>query len=102
MPRAHGDAARVVQEAEAYRQQVVLKAQGEASRFDSVYKSYSAAKDVTTTRLYLETLESVLKSANKVILDKGAAGAGVLPYLPLPQLKTPPATAAAPVKADGK
>ncbi|MGH6980799.1 MAG: FtsH protease activity modulator HflK [Stellaceae bacterium] len=96
VPRAHGDAARIEQEAQAYRQQVVLKAQGEASRFMSVLKSYRAAKDVTTTRLYLETLEAVLKSANKVILDKGAAGAGVLPYLPLPQLKTPSAP------ADGK
>jgi modulator of FtsH protease HflK len=100
VPRAHGDAARVVQEAEAYRQQVVLKAQGEAARFISVYKSYQAAKDVTTTRLYLETLEAVLKGANKVILDKGAAGAGVLPYLPLPALAAAP-PAAAPVKRSG-
>ena len=101
VPRARGDASRVVQEAEAYRQQVVLKAQGEASRFESVYKSYRAAKDITTTRLYLETLESVLKGANKVILDK-SAGAGVLPYLPLPQLKTPPAAPASAAKAGGK
>jgi modulator of FtsH protease HflK len=98
VPRAHGDAARVEQEAEAYRQQVVLKAQGEAARFISVHKSYEAAKDVTTTRLYLETIEAVLKSANKVILDKGAAGAGVLPYLPLPALKTPPAAVPVPAK----
>jgi modulator of FtsH protease HflK len=90
VPRARGDASRVVQEAEAYRQQIVLQAQGEASRFISVLKSYRAAKDVTTTRLYLETLQAVLKSANKVILDKGAAGAGVLPYLPLPGLAAPP------------
>jgi membrane protease subunit HflK len=101
VPRAHGDAARVVQEAEAYRQQVVLKAQGEASRFLSVYHAYQLAKDVTTTRLYLETLEAVLKGANKVILDKGAAGAGVLPYLPLPALKLPP-PAAAPAKRSGQ
>lgn len=86
VPRAHGDASRIEQEAEAYRQQIVLQAQGEASRFDSVYKAYAAAKDVTTTRLYLDTLQSVLKGANKVILDKGA-GSGVLPYLPLPALK---------------
>jgi len=91
VPRAHGDASRVVQEAEAYRQQVVRQAEGEASRFTAVYKAYLAAKDVTTKRLYLETMQSVLKNANKILLDKGAAGAGVLPYLPLPTLK--PATA---------
>ena len=96
VPRARGDAARIVQEAEAYRQQVVLQAQGEASRFTSVYKAYQVTKDVTTTRLYLETLQAVLKGANKVILDKGASGGGVLPYLPLPQLRAlPPAPAAA-------
>jgi modulator of FtsH protease HflK len=93
VPRARGDAARIVQEAEAYRRQVVLQAEGEASRFNSVYKAYQAAKDVTTTRLYLETLEKVLKGTNKVILDKGATN-GVLPYLPLPALQAPPPTAA--------
>jgi membrane protease subunit HflK len=96
VPRAHGDAARIQQEAEAYRQQVVLQAQGEASRFTSVYKAYQASKDVTTTRLYLETLQSVLKSANKIILDKSVAGSGVLPYLPLPALKPAPAAASPP------
>jgi membrane protease subunit HflK len=96
VPRAHGDAARVQQEAEAYRQQVVLQAQGEASRFTSVYKAYAASKDVTTTRLYLETLQSVLKGANKIVLDKGAAGSGVLPYLPLPALNAPMAAAPRP------
>lgn len=86
VPRARGDAARIVQEAEAYRQRVVLQAQGDAARFLSVYKSYKAAEDVTTRRLYIETVESVLKNANKIILDKTATASGVLPYLPLPAL----------------
>jgi modulator of FtsH protease HflK len=86
VPRAHGDATRVVQEAEAYRQQVVRQAEGEASRFLSVYQSYKAAEDVTARRLYIETMESILKGTNKVILDKSASGTGVLPYLPLPQV----------------
>jgi membrane protease subunit HflK len=90
VPRARGSAARIVQEAEAYRQQVVLKAEGEASRFTSVYDAFQQARDVTTTRLYLETLESVLKGANKVILDRGAAASGVLPYLPLAALRPEP------------
>lgn len=84
VPRAHGDAARVVQEAEAYRQRVMLGAQGDAARFLSVYRSYKAAEDVTMRRLYIEAMESVLKNANKIVLDKTATSSGVLPYLPLP------------------
>jgi membrane protease subunit HflK len=87
VPRAHGDASRIVQEAEAYRQQVVRQAEGEASRFLSVYQSYKAAEDVTARRLYIETMESILKGTNKVILDKAASGSGVLPYLPLPAVE---------------
>jgi len=87
VPRAHGDAARVVQEAEAYRQQVVRQSEGSASRFLAVYHAYQVSKDVTTRRLYIETMQAVLKGANKVLLDKGAATSGVLPYLPLPTLK---------------
>jgi modulator of FtsH protease HflK len=90
VPVAHGDAARVVQEAEAYRAQVVLNAQGDAARFLSVLDSYKAAEDVTARRLYIETMQSVLQNTNKIILDKGASGTGVLPYLPLPQLNPAP------------
>jgi len=90
VPRARGDAARIVQQAEAYRQQVVLQSQGDAARFLSVYQSYKAAEDVTARRLYIETMEDILKGANKIILDKAAAGSGVVPYLPLPGLHTPP------------
>jgi modulator of FtsH protease HflK len=87
VPVAHGDAARIVQEAEAYRAQVVLNAQGDAARFLSVLDSYKVAEDVTARRLYIETMQDVLQHTNKVILEKGAAGSGVLPYLPLPQLQ---------------
>lgn len=86
VPRAHGDATRVVQEAEAYRQQVVRQAEGDAQRFLSVYNSYKASEDVTARRLYIETMESILKGTNKIILDKAAAASGVVPYLPLPQI----------------
>jgi modulator of FtsH protease HflK len=96
VPVAHGDAARVVQEAEAYRAQVVLNAQGDAARFLSVLDSYKAAEDVTARRLYIETMQSVLQNTNKIILDKGAAGSGVLPYLPLPQLQPAPSPQRAP------
>ena len=76
MPEARGDGARIVQEAEAYRQQVVLQAQGDAARFLSVYESYKASEDVTARRLYIETMESVLKNTNKIILDKGGGRLG--------------------------
>jgi modulator of FtsH protease HflK len=86
LPVARGESVRIVQEAEAYKQQVVAEAQGEAQRFLSVYNAYLTSQDVTLKRLYIETMEAVLKNTNKVILDKSAQGAGVLPYLPLPGL----------------
>jgi modulator of FtsH protease HflK len=87
VPRARGDAVRIVQEAEAYRQQVVAHAQGEAARFDSVYNAFKVAPDVTQRRIYLDTLEEILKNADKVIIDKSAlGGSGIVPYLPLPAL----------------
>jgi membrane protease subunit HflK len=90
LPQARGNAVRIVQEAEAYRQQIVAKAQGDAARFDQVYKAFKASQDVTTQRLYLETMEDILQHSTKIIIDKSAAGAsGVLPYLPLPTLGSP-------------
>ena len=87
LPKARGDAARIGQEAEAYRAEVVARAQGDADRFIAVYKAYKASEDVTAQRLYIETMEEILKNSNKVIIDKAASGqSGVLPYLPLPSL----------------
>ena len=87
VPLARGNAVRIEQEAEAYRQQVVNGAEGDAARFDSVYQAFKAAKDVTVQRLYIETMEDILKNSNKIIIDKAAEGqSGVLPYLPLPNL----------------
>ncbi|HUJ98939.1 MAG TPA: FtsH protease activity modulator HflK [Stellaceae bacterium] len=95
VPRAKGDAAQIIQAAEAYRQQVVRQAEGDASRFLAVYQAYKQAPDVTAQRLYIETMENILKGANKVILDKAATQAGVVPYLPLPTLQPPSAARAA-------
>lgn len=87
---ARGKAAQLVQEAEGYKAQVVNQAEGDASRFDSVYKSYLAAPEVTRRRMYLETMEGVLGGMHKVILDGvstgNGAGNGVVPYLALDQL----------------
>lgn len=87
---ARGQAAQFLEEAEAYRAQAVNSAQGEAARFVSVYDEYVNAPEVTRRRLYIETMERVFGSINKVILDGvsggEAAGQGVVPFLPLNDL----------------
>lgn len=87
VPRARGEAQRLIQEADAYRQQVIAQAQGEAARFVSVYNAYKQAEDVTKQRLYLETMEQILRGANKIIIDQAASQQGVVPYLPLNELQ---------------
>ncbi len=82
---ARGEAAQVTEAAQGYKQQVVAEAEGESQRFLSVLAEYQRAENVTRTRLFLETLERVLRDSNKIILD-GTTGPGVLPYLPLDQL----------------
>lgn len=84
---AEGEAARMVQEAEGYKSQVVAGAQGEAARFVSIYDQYKNAKDVTRQRIFIETMEDVLANSNKVIIENGQSGTGVVPYLPLPQIQ---------------
>jgi modulator of FtsH protease HflK len=90
---ARGQSAQTVQEAEGYRAQVVNAAQGEASRFNAVLNEYVKAPDVTRSRLYLETLESVLGNVQMFLMDTpNQSGQGVVPYLPLNELRrTPPA-----------
>ena len=84
--RARGEAAQVREDAAAYRTRVVQEAEGEAQRFISVYDEYAKAPEVTRRRLFLETMEQVLKGSNKVIIEQGS-GTGVVPYLPLPELE---------------
>jgi len=86
IPRARGEAQKILQAAEAYKKEVVAKAEGEASRFLAIYNEYRNAKSVTQERMYLETMEKVLADIDKVIIEKNA-GSGVVPYLPLPELK---------------
>ena len=86
IPRARGEAQKILQAAEAYKKEVVAKAEGEASRFLAIYNEYAKAKQVTQERMFLETMETVLGDINKIIIDKNS-GSGVVPYLPLPELK---------------
>ncbi|WP_163268154.1 FtsH protease activity modulator HflK [Chelativorans alearense] len=84
--QARGEAAGIREAAAAYKNRVVQEAEGEAQRFVSVYDEYAKAPDVTRKRLFLETMENVLRGSNKVIVEQGS-GQGVIPYLPLPELR---------------
>ncbi|PPA04013.1 FtsH protease activity modulator HflK, partial [Pseudomonas sp. MWU12-2312b] len=84
IPRARGEASRITQEAEAYQAQVGNLAEGEAKRFLSVYNSYVQSRDVTAWRLYMESMDEVLKKSSRVIIDSSGKGmSGVVPYMPL-------------------
>lgn len=84
---AEGNAAKFVEEANAYKAQVVAEAQGDAARFNSIYEQYKLAKEVTRERMFLETMEQVLGQSNKVLIESGKDGSGVVPYLPLPAIQ---------------
>jgi len=85
---ARGEAAQLLEQAEAYRSQVVNEAVGEASRFSAVLAEYEKAPEVTRKRLYLETMEQVLGGVDIILLDEGSGGGqGVVPYLPLNDLR---------------
>jgi modulator of FtsH protease HflK len=84
IPRARGKAARQLAEANAYKEQVIAEATGEASRFTQVLKEYKKAPKVTRKRLYIESMESVLTNTSKVMVD--VKGGGNLLYLPLDKM----------------
>ncbi|MGB5735368.1 MAG: FtsH protease activity modulator HflK [Thiohalocapsa sp.] len=84
LPQARGEAARATADAKAYRDRVVAEAEGQASRFTAVLGEYAKAPYVTRERLYLETMEQVLGESNMVLLD--VPDGNSLMYLPLDQL----------------
>ena len=87
VPEAEGQAAQILEAANAYRDQTVAEARGQADRFLKVLGEYQKAPEITRKRLYLETMEKVIGSSDKIILDSnGKNGAGVVPYLPLNEL----------------
>lgn len=91
LAEARGQAAQILEDSEGYRARVVNEAQGDASRFTSVRTEYSKAPAVTRKRLYIETMERVLGDIDKTILDSSIVGVeggtGVVPYLPLNELR---------------
>jgi modulator of FtsH protease HflK len=82
-----GEVAKLNEEAEGYKASTIADAKGEAARFISVYDEYKNAKDVTRQRIFIETMEKVLAQSNKIIIEGGPNGSGVVPYLPLPQIQ---------------
>jgi len=85
LPQARGEAARVVADAKAYRDRVIASAEGETSRFAAVLSEYQKAPNVTRERLYLETMERVLGESNKVLIDMPQGGNSLM-YLPLDRI----------------
>ena len=94
LPRARGAAARMVEEANAYKEQVVAQAEGEAQRFENILVEYKKAPEVTRQRLYLETVEQVMSNTSKVMVD--VDGGNNLMYLPLDKMMTGAAAAQIP------
>jgi membrane protease subunit HflK len=84
VPKAKGDAARLIEEANGYRQSVVNNAQGDATRFRQILAEYEKAPQVTRERMYLETMQQILSSTSKIVIDQ-KAGQNLL-YLPLDRL----------------
>ncbi|MFT6071650.1 MAG: membrane protease subunit HflK [Alphaproteobacteria bacterium] len=86
LPIARGQAVEMREQASGYKERVIAEAIGDASRFEKVYDQYAKAPDVTQKRIYLETLEKILATKNKLIISGDASKSGVLPYLRLDEL----------------
>jgi len=87
VPRSRGNAARQIEDAKAYKAQIVSQAEGESNRFLALLGEYQKAPEVTRERLYLDTVESVLSQSSKVMLD--VKGGNNLTYLPLDKMIQP-------------
>ena len=87
IPLARGEAKQILEEAKAYRVKLIKSAEGEATRFRQLYTEYIKAPEVTRERLYLEAVESVLENTSKVMID--VDGGNNLMYLPLDKIIKP-------------
>jgi membrane protease subunit HflK len=86
LPRAEGQAQRMLQDAEAYKAQVVAIAEGDVARFNSVYAAYAQAPEVTRRRMYIEAIEEIMAKSQKIVLDTDRGAGGNMIYLPLDRL----------------
>ena len=108
VPRARGDAARIVFEGQGAKQAAVAQSTGQAQQFDAVLKAYQAAKDVTVQRMYLDTMRDIMEHSQPLVVDDRLKG--LVPFLPLnlpqPGVRpapaiTGPSTAASPGASQG-
>jgi membrane protease subunit HflK len=88
VPKARGAASRIVQEAEGYKVKVIAQADGDVSRFTQLLGEYKKAPAVTKQRMYIEAMESVLGRSNNVLVD--VKGGNNIMYLPLDKLTNKP------------
>jgi membrane protease subunit HflK len=88
VPRARGERQRLIEEAAAFKEQQVLLATGDAERFLAVLQEYRLAPEVTRERMHIEALEAILARVRLILLDTGD-GSPVLPFLPLTELGQP-------------
>lgn len=95
---AQQDADAAINRAQAIAQQVLARAQGDATEFNNIYAEYRLAPEVTRRRLYYETMESVLAKTDKTIVESG----NVMPFLPLPELQRRAQSAAQPPRPQGE
>jgi membrane protease subunit HflK len=86
LPKAKGEAERLVREAELARAQAVATAEAEAAHFGALVPAYQQAPEVTRQRLYIETMESILSHARKIVVDTRGGAGGNMIYLPLDKL----------------
>ena len=101
VPKARGEAAQMIQQAEGYKAQRVIRAQGDAERFLRILAEYEKAKSVTRDRLYLESVERIMPTMEKFILDAQNSG-GVVPLLPLKELGSGATAAGAVVSQEAR
>ena len=87
VPRARGEKQSVIERANAFKDQQVLRATGDAERFLEILDAYRIAPGVTRERMHIEALEKVLRSVELTLIDKGALGDQVVPFLPLKDLE---------------
>ncbi len=85
VPKARGEASEIIQRAEGYRSRVIAEGSGQAAYFNDLYAAYKTSPEIIRERIYIETIENVLKDTNKTILDQNAQGSGAIPFLPLAQ-----------------
>jgi modulator of FtsH protease HflK len=97
VPRARGEAARIIAEAQGVKQATVAEATGQSQRFDAVYAAYEQAKDITLRRIYLDSMQNILAHARTLVVDDKLRG--LVPFLPLEGPGTNPVMPTAPAQS---